>query len=166
MKHLMKAYLLLMLLTVSMGSRTFAQDSVRVNFFNQAQNSDRAREVIQDNEYTSTGYEQGNFYSNPLMLNGKPLDYFEFNLGTKGELTVIKGAAVTGKTIQVAFYAYLRREGNRVFIPGYEKSDISQTKLDILEILRYAKPGDHLVIEPVNKADGPAKRILKLLDGC
>jgi hypothetical protein len=166
MKHLIKSYILVLLLTVITGSWTFAQDSIRVDFFAQTENSDRLKEILLDNEYTSTGYEQGNFYSNPLTLNGKPLDFFEFNLGSKGELTVIKGAAATGKTIQVPFYAYLRRDGNRVFIPGYEKPDISQVKLDISEILRHAKRGDHLVIEPVNKVDGPAKRILKLLDGC
>lgn len=167
MKHLKKSYILLMLLTVIIGSRTFAQDYFSsLNLFNQTKNSDRAKAVIQDNEYTSTGYEQGNFYSNPLMLNGEPLDYNVFNVESKGELTVIKGAAITGKTTQVPFYVYLRRDGNKVSIPGYERSDISQTKIDISQILRYAKPGDQLVIEPVNKEDGPVKRILKLLGGC
>lgn len=148
-----------------MGSRTFAQDST-LNLFSQIQNSDRTKEVIQDNEYISTGYERGDFYFNPLMLNGKPLDYNAFNLGSKGELTVIKGAAITGKTTPVPFYVYLRRDGNKVFIPGYGRSDISQDKVDISQILQYAKPGDQLVIEPVNKEDGPVKRILKLVDGC
>ena len=168
MKHLKKSFTLLMLLTSIIGSRTLAQDYFSsLNLFNQTKNLDRAKEVMQDNEYTSTGNEQGNFYSNPLMLNGKPLDYNVFNLESKGELTVIKGAAITGETTQVLFYVYLRRDGNKVFIQGCERSDISQTKIDISEILQYAKPGDLLVIEPVNKEDGPVKRILKLLNlGC
>jgi len=173
MKHLKKSptwpvgrYILLMLLTAIIGSRTFAQDLVSsLIFFDQTKNSDRAKEVMQDNEYTSTGYERGNFYSNPLMLNGKPLDYGAFNVESKGELTVIKGAPLTSKTMQILFYVYLRRNGNKVLIPGIEKCSIGQTKMDISEILQYAKPGDHLVIEPVNKEDGPVKRILKLLGG-
>jgi hypothetical protein len=40
-------------------------------------------------------------------------------------------------------------------------------KVDLSEVLRDAKPGDLLIIVPVNKEDGPAKRILKLLgNGC
>lgn len=155
-----------MLLTVIVGSRTFAQDLVAsLNFFYKTENSDRAKEVMQDNEYTSTGYEQGNFYSNPLLLNGKPLDYGAFNMKSKGELTVIKGAAITGKTTQVPFYVYLRRNGNKVLISGNERCSIGQTKMDISEILQHAKPGDQLVIEAVKKEDGPVKRILKLLGG-
>lgn len=153
-----------MLLTLMIGSRTFAQDYFS---FARLLASARALEVMQNNEYTSTGYEQGKFFSNPLMLNEKPLDYDVFSLKSEGELTVIKEAAITGQTTQVAFYAYLRRNGNKVVIPGKERFDAMQIKIEISEILRYAKPGDQLVIEPVRKEDGPAKRILKLLgDGC
>ncbi len=166
MKHLKKSYILLMLLTVIIGSRTFAQDYCGLNFLPQTENSARAKEVMQNNEYTSTGYEKGNFYCNPLLLNGKLLDYEAFNMKSKGELTVIKGAVITGITIQVSFYVYLKRDGNKVFIPGNESSSIGQTKMDMSEILQHAKPGDQLVIEPVRKEDGYVKRILKLLDGC
>ncbi len=163
MKHLNKPYILLVLLTVIIGSRTFAQDLVSsLNLFY----SDRAKEVIQDNEYTSTGHEQGSFYCNSLLLNGKPLDYSAFNVKLKGELTVIKGAAITGETIQVPFYMYLRRKGYKVLIFGKARFDQEQIKIDISEILRYAEPGDHLVIEAVNKEDGSVKRILKLPGGC
>jgi hypothetical protein len=168
MKHLKKSFTLLMLLTSIIGSRTFAQNSIQnfpsLSLFNQIQISERGKEVMQDNEYSTTGDEQGNFYNNPLLLDGKPLDYNIFNLGSKGELTVIKGAAITAKTTQVPFYAYLRRDGRKVFIPG-ERYDPKQTKIDLSEILRFAKPGDQLVIEAINKEDGPVKRILKLLGG-
>lgn len=178
MKHLKSSFALLMLLALITSSQTFAQDSfISVDsVYNGNLNprskeevrQDRAKEVMQDNEYTSTGYEQGEFLSNPLMLNGKPLDYGAFNLESKGELTVIKEAAKTGQTTQVPFNMYLRRNGNKVLIPGMERSDPTQIKIDISVILRNAKPGDQLVIEPVKKEDGFAKRILKLLgsNGC
>ncbi len=167
MKHFKKSYIPLVLLTVIIGSRTFAQDLVSsLNLFYQTKNSDRAKEVMQDNEYTSTGHEQGSFYYDPLMLNGKPLDYSAFNVKLKGELTVIKGSAITGETIQVPFYVYLRRNGYKVLIFGKARFDQKQIKIDISEILRYAEPGDHLVIEAANKEDGPVKRILKLPGGC
>jgi hypothetical protein len=157
-------YILLMILTVIIGSRTFAQDFCGLNLLSQTPNQVRAKEVMQNNEYTSTGHEKGNFYCNPLLLNGKPLDYSAFNVESKGELTVIKGAAITGITTQVSFYAYLRRDGNKVLIPG-EKCSTGKTKMDISEILQHAKPGDQLVIESVQKEDGHVKRILKLLNG-
>src|SRR5688572_19228716 len=169
MRHLKKSFTLLMLLTSIIGSRTFAQDLVQDLLKFQTtlklEKQERAKEVMQDNEYNSTGYEKGTFFSNPLMLNGEPLDYGEFNLKAQGELTVSKGAAITGQTTQVPFYVYLRRNGNKVLIPGMERPDPNQIKIDISEILRHAAPGDQLVIEAIRKEDGAVKRILKLLEG-
>lgn len=163
MKQLKTLLALLMLLTLITNSRTFAQSY----WFPPSliPKTERLRlEVMQNNEYTNTGYEQGNFYNNPLMLNGKTLDY-NVNLESKGELTVIKGAAITGKTTKVPFYVYLRRNGNKISIYRSERCDINQTKIDISQILLYAKPGDQLVIEAIKKEDGAIKRILKVLQG-
>ena len=120
---------------------------------------------MQDNEYVITGDEVGIFLSNPLMLDGKPLDFGEFSLTSIGELTVIKGTATSQQTTEIPFYIYLRRNGSKVPIPGMERFD--QIKVDIAEILRHAERGDQLVIEAVNKEDGSVKRILKVLgDDC
>lgn len=165
MKVQTKSFILLLILTVIVDSRTFAQDYF--SFIKILDDSWRAIEVRQDNEYTPTGYEQGKFFYNPLLLDEKPLDYDAFNLRSKGELTVIKGAAITGQIMQVPFLVYLRRSGDKVIIPGDDRSDPGTIKIEISEILRHAKPGDDLVIEPVRKEHGPAKRILKLLgSGC
>lgn len=168
MIHMKRSFIISMLLTVIIGPQAYAQDYFRSNStfsLSTMQKSARAREVIQDNEYINTGYEKGSFYDNPLMLDGKPLDYGTFSLRSKGELTVVKGAAITGQTTQVAFYVYLRRLGSNVLIPGRERPDINQIKVDISEVLQYAQPWDQLVIEPVRKEDGPVKRILNLLGG-
>jgi len=141
----------------------FGQDLAQDLFnFDATRKAARIKEVMQDNEYVSTGYEKGIFFINPLMLNGKPLDYGDFNIQSKGELTVTKGATKTGQTTQIPFYVYLRRNGNKVLITGKERSDPKQIKIEISEILRHAEPGDHVVIEAVRKEDGPVKRILKL----
>lgn len=183
MSYLKKSFALVMLLTSILGSRTVAQhkdDAFNLDAMLKFNNvlelktersnekkQERAKQVMQDNEYTYTGFEEGTFFSNPLMLDGKPLDVGEFNLLSRGELTVSKGAVITGQTTQIPFYVYLRRNGNKVLIPGKEISDAAQIKIDISEILHYAKPGDHLVIEAVKKEDGPVKSILKVLNlGC
>jgi|SRR5688572_20036308 len=181
MKYLKNSFTLLILLASIIGSRTFAQDAfnytamlkfsldwtVKTERAKEVK-QERAKEVMQDNEYTMTGYEVGTFLDNPLMLDGKPLDYGEFSLTSTGELTVIKGGATTEQTMEVPFYVYLRRDGNKVLIPGMERSDPKQIKIDIAEILQHALRGDHLVIEAVNKEDGSVKRILKLINdyGC
>lgn len=165
MKHLKITFILLMLLTSIFDLQTSAQDFSSLNLLNQLQIAAREKEVRQDNEYASTGYEEGIFLSNPLMLDGKPLNYGQFNLASKGGLTVSKGAAISGQITQIPFHAYLRRNGTKVLLPGMETCDRQHTKIEVSEILIYANPGDQLVIEPVRKEDGPAKRILKLLKG-
>lgn len=78
MKHLKKSsawpvgrYILLMLLTVIIGSWTFAQDFSSSYLFDQTQNSDRAKELTQDSEYTGKGYEDGvkSITVNPTTTN-------------------------------------------------------------------------------------------------
>lgn len=158
-----------MLLTSITGSRTWAQDFFIFDFNarlkQELAKQQRAKDVVQHNEYVVTGYEKGTFLDNPLMLNGKPFDYGEFNLSSFGQLTVNKQVSIKGQTTQVPFYVYLKRNKNKVVIPGRERPDPKQTKINISEIFRHAEPGDHLVIEAVNKEDGPVKRILKLLGG-
>jgi hypothetical protein len=109
--------------------------------------------------------EEGDFYANPLLLDGATLDFNAFNFMTEGELTVVKGAPKTGKTTQVPFYIYLRREGRQVSIPGKDRYQ-EHLKIEISEILKHAEIGDHLIIEAVKKEDGRVKRILKVVGGC
>ncbi|MGC4022253.1 MAG: hypothetical protein QM734_10060 [Cyclobacteriaceae bacterium] len=165
MKHLKKPLMLSMLLTITIVSRTSAQQLAQQLFsFRVNESLEREREVMQDNEYASTGLEKGIFYCNPLVLDGRPLVYSEFNIQSTGELMVVKGAPVTGETILVPFYVSLRRNGNNVLFLGKLRSD-QKIKVEISEILKYAKPGDLLVIEAAKKEDGHVKRILKLLAG-
>ena len=180
MKTLRTSLALLILLTSIISSQTFAQgttDYISLLNFNlrwtartereKEAKQERAREVVQDNEYTTTGYEAGIFLSNPLMLDGRPLDYGDFSLASSGELTVVKVAPASEQTIEVPFNAYLRRNGNKVLVPRNETPNPNQTRVDIRALLQHAEPGDQLVIEAVNKEDGSVKTILKLLSlGC
>jgi hypothetical protein len=167
MKHFKKPSILLVIITVVTAVPLYAQASFSVlNPLTPLQNSQRAKEIVQDNEYKTTGYERGTFYSNPLMLNGNPLDFNTFQLSLKGELTVVKGAERTGKTVQVPFNVSLICEGVEIDLPGIKNSNAGQIKVNISDILQRALPGDIIVIQPVNKEDGPAKRILKIPEGC
>jgi len=65
MKHLTKSFILLMLVTSIIGSRSSAQDFFVFDFNarlkQQLAKQQRAKEVMQDNEYVVTGYEKGTF---------------------------------------------------------------------------------------------------------
>ena len=128
-------------------------------------NTDRAKEVMQDNEFVVNAKAVGKFFANPLALDGYPLDYAAFSLESKGELTLIKGSALTDDTMQIPFYVYLRRNGAILKLRGEEATKLQHIKVDISTVLKQAAPGDQLIIEPVNKEDWQAKRILKLLGG-
>jgi hypothetical protein len=167
MKQLKRTFILILILTVIIGARTSAQKKLSLEAMLMVATLERAREAIKDNEYTPTGSETGTFLDNPLLLNGETFDYSKFSPALKGELTVIKKAAKTGAITQVPFYAYLRRNGQKFFIPGEERCKIPQTKMEISDLLKDAKPGDELVIEAANKEDGAVKTILQLgKEGC
>jgi len=131
--------------------------------FIKGSHSERSMEVMQDNEYVVRSKATGNFYCNPLVLNGQPLDYTQFSPQLKGELTLTKGALSLGKRVQIPFYIHLRRNGALVKLPDEALSG-EHLKIEVSRILKFAQKGDQLIIEPANSDDWPAKRILKLVE--
>ena len=118
-----------------------------------------------DNEFAYSGQPNGNFYCNPLLLEGVEFNYNVFTLESKGELKLIKGEPKSGKIVEIPFYLHLRRNGILVTHPCGE--GVIFSKADISTILKVAQDDDELIIEPVNKEDWPAKRIVKIgEDGC
>jgi hypothetical protein len=113
-----------------------------------------------DNEFTYSGEAKGNFLCNPLVLDGMVLDYNTFTLQSKGELKLIKGDQKSKKTIEIPFYLHLRRNGVLIAHPCGD--GVIFSKIEISAILKAAQDGDELIIEPVNKEDWPAKRILRI----
>jgi hypothetical protein len=144
--------------------RTFAQSCFTGM---PANNTERAKAVAQNNEFAFNEKNSPDFLCNPLQLNGQPLDYNTFSLASKGELTLIKSYPVIGQTVAIPFRIYVRRNGVILMIPEENILNPRNLKIEISKILQYAKEGDQLIIEPANKDDWRAKRILKLLDdGC
>lgn len=118
-----------------------------------------------DNEFAYSGQAIGNFYCNPLVLDGMVFDYNKFTLETKGELKLTKGDPMSGKATEIPFYLRLRRNGTFIAHPCGE--GVIFSKIEISAILEAAKDGDELIVEPVNKEDWPAKRIIRIgWSGC
>jgi len=153
---------ILLVLTVLWELPVFAQPCFSIS---SVLTINTSTDVIQDNEFVKNGEAAGNFYCNPLRLEGQPLDYLQFNIQSKGELTLIKGSPATGFTVQIPFYVYLRRNGTMVKLPGEAVSKSKYVKIEISTILQLAEPGDQVILEPANKEDWLAKRILTLRKG-
>lgn len=124
-----------------------------------AQRIPHAQLVMQDNELKrSVDYSSSHVHYNPLLLNGKPLDYVAFTMFSRGSLQLIRETPESVKAIPILFHAYLRREREVI-----AKTDRPSYELDLNLLLPKAKPGDQLIIDPANDEDWKAKRILKLI---
>lgn len=78
-----------------------------------------------------------------------------------GTLSVVGGKPGTAEANPLPFRVYLRRDGAVVHNPLYQNPvyDISFSV-----VLAMARPGDQLIIDPVEDEDYKAKRILRLID--
>lgn len=164
MKLFKKSLAIFFLFSTCCASLTWAQSS---RSFNSFLNHDPlllscpgAEQKKRDNEFAYSGEAKGNFYCNPLMLEGVAFNYNAFTLESKGELKLIKGEPKSGKIVEIPFYLHLRRNGMLVTHACGE--GVIFSKAEISTILKVAQDGDELIIEPVNKEDWPAKRIVKI----
>jgi hypothetical protein len=101
------------------------------------------------------------FYGNPLVLNGKSLDYQTFWKGSKGLLALVKGNPNSADATRVPFKIYLKHEG-QVVNKGLSSDSRELYEVEVAHVLALARFGDELVIEPAQKSDVKAKRVIKL----
>lgn len=99
-------------------------------------------------------------YANPILLNGQPLDYAAFSIKSKGMLTLMKGKPTSPEAVKIPFRVYLRRNGMIVY---EKKSATKLTQIEISEVLALSKAGDQIIINPTEKADYKAKRIINVI---
>lgn len=126
----------------------------------------KAKSVTLDNELEpSEEGKDADFHKNPLLLNGKPLEYADFSPFSKGILTVVKGNPASPAAAAIPFRVYLRRNGE-VVCRGLSDPKREVMSVEISEVMKQAKDGDHLIIVPASKSDWKAKRILLVFGGC
>jgi hypothetical protein len=126
-----------------------------------------ASEVMQDNELERNVL-TSNIHTNPLLLNGKILNYGTFDGNTIGVLTVVKGKPETSEAQAIPFYVSIRRSGKIITNSKMGFLNKKLTKIEISDILKFSQNGDVLIIKPVKIEDWRAKRILKIVNnfGC
>ena len=110
--------------------------------------------------------QDANFSCNPLVLNGKPLDYSQFSWGTTGELSVVKGNSESKDAQRIPFYVSIRRNGEIIVDKKMPFLDKALYKVNLSDLQPFSRPDDVLIINPVRREDWKAKRILKLIGGC
>ncbi len=126
--------------------------------------NDRASLVMNDNEIRQQADGQGaDFFCNPLILNGKSLDYGSFSINSQGQLAVVSGDPNAANPVNVPFYISIRRNG---YLVQHGQMDFLNRKLysvDLEEVLSFSRPGDQLLIIPAKQSDWKAKRILNII---
>lgn len=99
------------------------------------------------------------FYYNPLMLNGKSMNIEKFSLVAKGVLSMMGENSGSGQREKIPFFIYLKRAGKIIDANAYTHNH-SVMSVEISEVLKSAKAGDQLVIDPVNKGEKAGRRVL------
>lgn len=124
----------------------------------------RAEEVMGNSDAEFERNEEGkntSIYANPVLLNGQPLDYSKFSLKSTGLLTLMKGNPISAEAVKIPFRLYLRRNGMIVYEKKMGSTNLAE--VEISEILALSKSGDQLIINPTEKANFKAKRIINVM---
>ncbi|MCE7065677.1 hypothetical protein [Dyadobacter sp. CY326] len=99
------------------------------------------------------------FFVSPLVLNGRSVSPAELATARGGKLSLVKGNPGNNKISKVPFLIYLTRNGKIVNGNAYAHNN-PVVESDIYELLKPAKAGDQMTIEPVNKSDQIERRII------
>jgi len=99
------------------------------------------------------------FYNNPLLLNGKSVEFALFSSVQNGKISLVKGNPESDQKTIIPFYVYLKRDGKIIDANSYKHNNAVE-EFEMSEILRSAKPGDQIVIDPADKNEEVGKRII------
>lgn len=94
-----------------------------------------------------------------LLLNGKSVEPENFVHIRNGRLTLIEINSKSGTRTGLPFFAYLRRAGKIVDVNAYAHN-FSVRSIDLSQILESAKVGDDIIIEPADKMNVSARKII------
>ncbi|GEM_PF-3221890 len=127
------------------------------------------QEITLDNELEpGSQTSDEHIYCNPLVLDGELLNYETFGLQSTGTLMLMAENPISSEAIPIPFTILLRRKGTIMNETSMHFMNEEMLAIEISRVLQLAKPGDHLIINPVNGKYWKAKRILKLIkrEGC
>jgi beta-lactamase regulating signal transducer with metallopeptidase domain len=107
------------------------------------------------------------FHCSPLLIDGRPVDWTRFTVETHGTLTLVHGDPVSAAATRIGFRVSLRRDGKIVDEPKAALLKRALLEADLGKVLAFARPGDQLIVDPVDSSDWRAKRIIDIIErGC
>jgi len=152
------------LVLLSFGLRVCFSYGQGLTSFYALPSNEKAKAVMQNNEFERDENGQAeNIYCNPILLDGRLLDYGNFTITTRGELELIKGEPESSGSTKIPFFIRLRRDDKIIDNKNMGFLHKQLYEIEISTVLAFSRPGDQLIIAPVNKVDWKAKRILKII---
>ncbi|CCH51913.1 hypothetical protein BN8_00871 [Fibrisoma limi BUZ 3] len=98
-----------------------------------------------------------------ILLNGKPMTYTTFTIGSRGTLALHAVHPDEPETAPIPFRIYLKR-GNALITSTGSNPNRVVTEVEIGNVLAVAKHGDELIIEPVRQNEGSARRTFQVVN--
>lgn len=96
---------------------------------------------------------------NSLLINGRVVTAEQFAHVTHGMLTIAKGNSVSNQRTTVPFLIYLKRGGMIVNADSYPHN-FAVSGYEIYDILKFAKAGDELIIDPVKSRHASTRKVI------
>lgn len=93
----------------------------------------------------------------PMLLNGKSVSPGTFSAVRYGKISIVNPEYSLKD--KIPFYIYLKRDG-KIINASSKAHNASVFEYEIAEILKSAKVGDLIVIDPANKTEQLGRRII------
>lgn len=96
---------------------------------------------------------------NPLLLNGASVTMDQLGWATRGILSIVKNKLNATQNTRIPFYIYLKRDG-KIMDANADAHNRPVLQYELAEILRSARAGDQIVIDPAVKTDAAGRSVI------
>lgn len=97
----------------------------------------------------------------PLLLNGKVFDDENFDIHSRGLLTMVEGRPESSEARLIPFRVSRKRKG--MLLEEHAGATLEgKYELNLSLLLAHSHPGDQLIIYPIRKEHCKAKRVLRI----
>jgi hypothetical protein len=96
---------------------------------------------------------------NSVLLNGVAIEFSQLSLVNRGVVSLVRGNPQAMVKTNVPFRVYLQRNGKIIDADTYA-SHYPMLQYQFADILKFAKAGDEIIIEPADKNDPAARTVI------
>jgi hypothetical protein len=99
---------------------------------------------------------------NSVLVNGLPAEMGELSSINRGLISLVKGNPNAMVKNNVLFRVYLKRDGKMIDADSYAQH-YAMLQYQIADILKFAKAGDEIIIDPADKNDPTGRRVIRVM---